>query len=226
MHAAADREARILAAWRNNARAWTAAVREERIASRTRVTNRAVVEAVLASAPRSVLDIGCGEGWLARTLAARGAAVTGIDAVPELVAAARTGGGGEFHVARYAELAAGRLGATFDAAVCNFSLLGDDSVRTLLSAVPALLNPGGVFVVQTLHPRSRAAAGTRGGWRDDAWDGLGPGFTGTAPWYARSLADWLALFSDHGLCIRDVSEPTYSATGEPASVLFRAEPAA
>src|SRR5919199_49831 len=38
---------------------------------------------------RQVLDAGCGEGFLARVLAARGARVTGIDLSPRLVQMAR-----------------------------------------------------------------------------------------------------------------------------------------
>src|ERR1700689_2940465 len=65
-------DAKIVESWRNNAHAWTSAVREQRIDSRALVTDRAIVDAVLARAPRSVLDIGCGEGWLARRLGGRG----------------------------------------------------------------------------------------------------------------------------------------------------------
>ncbi len=39
---------------------------------------------------RVVLDAGCGEGYLARILAARGARVTGIDLSPRLIALARS----------------------------------------------------------------------------------------------------------------------------------------
>src|ERR671936_1815404 len=38
---------------------------------------------------REVLDAGCGEGYLARVLAARGARVTGLDLAPSLIARAR-----------------------------------------------------------------------------------------------------------------------------------------
>src|ERR687886_2839360 len=38
---------------------------------------------------REVLDAGCGEGFLARVLAARGARVTGLDLSPRLIALAR-----------------------------------------------------------------------------------------------------------------------------------------
>lgn len=65
-------DAKIVESWQNNAEAWTAAVRERRIESRTLVTDRAIVDAVLSRSPRHVLDIGCGEGWLGRALADRG----------------------------------------------------------------------------------------------------------------------------------------------------------
>ena len=89
-----DHEARILESWHRNADAWSAAVRERRIESRALATDQAITEAVLGRAPRSVLDIGCGEGWLARALAARGIQVLGIDANPVLTARARAGASG------------------------------------------------------------------------------------------------------------------------------------
>jgi 2-polyprenyl-3-methyl-5-hydroxy-6-metoxy-1,4-benzoquinol methylase len=39
---------------------------------------------------RTVLDAGCGEGFLARVLAGRGARVTGVDLSPRLIGAARS----------------------------------------------------------------------------------------------------------------------------------------
>ena len=61
--------------WTRNAALWIAAVRGGRIPSRARVTNDAIVNAILRHSPRRVLDVGCGEGWLprgsARTAASR-----------------------------------------------------------------------------------------------------------------------------------------------------------
>ena len=84
---------KILHSWNTNASAWTTAVREERIESRNLVTNKAVIDAVLKLSPRTVLDIGCGEGWLARELTRSGVDVVGVDAVPALIEAARRKGG-------------------------------------------------------------------------------------------------------------------------------------
>jgi len=217
---------RILDAWARNAQPWTAAVRARRIPSRVRVTDRAVVDAILERRPATALDLGCGEGWLARALADHGVAVTGVDAVPALVEEARRAGGGTFHVARYDEVAAAGLGRRAEVVVCNFSLLGDRSVESVFRSVPALLAPGGAFFVQTLHPLVACGSGPYAdGWRAGTWAGCGDGFGTPAPWYFRTLAGWLHLFREHGLRLADLREPLDAETGWPASVIFVAEAA-
>ena len=188
-------ELQILDAWEVNAHAWERAVRDRRIESRRLVTDQAIVNAVLSRSPRKVIDLGCGEGWLARTLAGAGVSVVGVDVVPSLVEAAQAQGGGEFHLLSYADVAAGALARRADVVVCNFSLLGEASVDELLAAVPSLLEAGGVLLVQTLHPLACAAAEPyRDGWREGSWDGCGEGFGKPAPWYFRTLGGWLAAF--------------------------------
>jgi len=217
----------ILEAWKQNAAPWTEVVRSGRIASRIRVTDRAIVDAILALQPSTVLDLGCGEGWLARTLAEHGVAVTGVDAVPELIEAARRAGGGEFRVVRYDELGATIPGGGADVVTCNFSLLGEVSVEAVFVAVEKLLAPGGTFVVQTQHPL--AACGDEpytDGWRAGSWSGCGNGFGTPAPWYFRTLGGWLRLFRRHGLRLADLQEPLDPDSGRPASVIFAAEAAA
>jgi len=70
-------DAKIIESWRKNAAPWTNAVREGQIESRRLVTNQAIIDAVISRAPRTALDIGCGEGWLVRALAERGIQTTG-----------------------------------------------------------------------------------------------------------------------------------------------------
>jgi 2-polyprenyl-3-methyl-5-hydroxy-6-metoxy-1,4-benzoquinol methylase len=227
MSPGAPSDANIVESWRHNVDAWTAAVRERRIESRELVTDRAIVDAVLSRSPRSVLDIGCGEGWLTRALAARGMQVLGIDVIPGLIERATAAGGGDFRVACYDEVAAGALDFTADVAVCNFSLLGRESVDTVFAAMPALLQPHGVFIIQTLHPL--VACGERpyqDGWREGSWAGFSADFVDPAPWYFRTLASWLALFRSHGLRLLELREPVHPHTQQPASVIFIAELAA
>jgi len=122
MHPFSD--AKIIDCWHKNARPWTGAVRAKRIESRRQVTDGAVLDAVLGREPRSVLDLGCGEGWLARELAGHAIQVQGIDVVPALIQAAQGAGGGDFRVASYEDLTAGKFHFAVDAVVCNFSLAG------------------------------------------------------------------------------------------------------
>lgn len=224
MKADQARDARIVQSWRTNASSWTVAVRDGRIESRQQVTDAAIVDAVLGRSPRSVLDIGCGEGWLARELAARNIRTTGIDVVPELVEAARRAGGGDFHVASYEELVAGKLEMQADVAVCNFSLLGRESVESLVRTAPSFLGTKGAFIVQTLHPvMSCDDLPYRDGWREGSWTGFGPEFTNPAPWYFRTLESWTKLFTDSGLRLLEMREPVHPESRKPASVIFITE---
>ena len=217
-------EAQILESWHRNVDAWTTAVRERRIESRALATDQAILDAVLERAPHSVLDLGCGEGWLARALAARGIQVLGIDAVPGLIARATAAGGGEFRVATYQQAAAGLLHFSADVALCNFSLLGCESVDTLFAAMPRLLRPHGVFIMQTLHPNVAGAdRPDQDGWREGSWAGFSAEFTDPAPWYFRTLESWEALLRRHRLRLLDRREPLHPRTRQPASVIFIAD---
>ena len=218
-----DTEHHILRSWQRNAEAWSDAVRQGHIESRTLVTNQAVVDAVMAHRPRSVLDLGCGEGWLARALAAQGARVTGVDAVAALVERAQAAGGATYRVSSYQDILDGSLTdqAPFDAVVSNFSLFGQQSVEQIISYVPRLLPPGGRFIVQTLHPLvANGDQPYQDGWRDGSWQGFGPQFSDPAPWYFRTLASWVRLLTDRGLTIEAIEEPVHPHTQQPASVIF------
>jgi SAM-dependent methyltransferase len=212
-------DTKIIDSWHKNTAPWTTAVREGEIESRTLVTNRAIVDAVRSLAPATGIDIGCGEGWLVRAL--DGVAMIGVDVVPGLVDAARQAGGGDFRTMSYEEIAQGRLNLALDVAICNFSLLGEESVAGLFRAAPSFLRPGGAFVVQTMHPVTACGdAPYRDGWREGSWDGFNAGFTDPPPWYFRTLASWIKLYGDHGLQLREVREPLHPRTGKPASLIL------
>jgi len=214
-----DRESRIQRSWRINADAWTRAVREQRIASRRAGTDAAIVNALVASGARRVADLGCGEGWLARALAAHGCDVVGIDASPELITAARGLGGVRFEAIAYADIDARELGR-FDAVVFNFALLGDD-LRAPLAAARSLLADGGHLFVQTVHPWSACGeAPYADGWRVETFDAFGGEFREPMPWYFRTLRGWSDALREAGFAIEAVVEPV--ADGKPLSLLMRA----
>ena len=215
-------DAKILDSWHTNATPWTAAVREQRIESRKLVTDQAVVDAVMSRRPRSVLDIGCGEGWLTRALIERGVQrAVGVDAIPVLIDQARVAGGGEFRVASYEEIAKGALDLTVDVAVANFALIGKDAVDALILTSPTLLRERGALVIQTLHPV--VACGDqpyKDGWRTGSWAGFSSDFSDPAPWYFRTLESWVDLIARSGLRLIEMREPVHPTSQKPASVIF------
>lgn len=212
---------KIVQSWLKNAAPWTTAVRQNQIESRTLVTNRAIVDAVLGRSPRTVLDIGCGEGWLVRTLAESGVKAIGVDVVAALIEDAARAGGGEFRVASYEEIAAGELDVKVDVVVANFSLIGKESVEGVLRRIPDLLAKDGGLVIQTLHPV--VASGElpyEDGWRHGSWAGFSDDFSDPAPWYFRTLENWKSLLRDTGFKLLEMREPIHPGTGKPASVIF------
>ncbi|MDH5391838.1 MAG: methyltransferase domain-containing protein [Gammaproteobacteria bacterium] len=211
----------IIDSWKTNARCWIKAIREDEIESRLLVTNKAIVNAITSRQPATVLDAGCGEGWLVRELEKTGIKALGLDAVPELIAAAQKEAVGRFKCLSYKAITQDRLKESFDVVVCNFSLLGDDSVTHLFAQVPSLLNKGGAFIVQTLHPQVGLADGDyNDGWRQGSWAGFNEHFSQPAPWYCRSLKAWKLLYLNNGMKLLHIDEPIHPKTQKAASIIF------
>ncbi len=214
-------EKRIVESWRDNASPWIAAIESGQIESRKLVTDTAIIDAITARSPKTVLDVGCGEGWLCRALADVGIAVTGIDVTDELVDQTRKTCPGTFYQLAYEELLPTTFSEPFDVVVCNFSLIGKESVGSVFAAVPGLLHPEGCLIIQTLHPlMSSENHNYVDGWREGNWDGFSKDFSNPAPWYFRTVESWFNLFPDHGLQVVDFKEPINSHTGKPASLIL------
>src|SRR6266702_5618814 len=65
--------------WDANASFWVQIIREHRDKYRNELTDPAMLKAIGEPAGLAVLDAGCGEGYLSRILAKKGATVTGVD---------------------------------------------------------------------------------------------------------------------------------------------------
>ena len=214
-----DRE--IIDSWSKNAAPWIVAIQEQQIESRKLITDRAIIDAVVSRKARTVLDLGCGEGWLTRELSARGMDVLGVDAIPALIERASSMSTDRFELATYAEIAAGKLAGKFDVIVANFSLFGNESVVDLFRSIALLLNPQGALIIQTLHPTiSCGDLAYVDGWRSSSWAGFSDDFTDPAPWYFRTLATWIKLYRTNGFSLVEIREPLDPSTGKPASVIF------
>ena len=169
---------KIVASWMKYVDSWVAAVRNGEIDSRGKTTNQTILATVLAYDPKSILDNGCGEGWLVRELANAYINALGVDVVPALIESALDAGIGKFKVMSYEDITYDELLDKYDVVVSNFSLLADESVSEMFRNIPSILTDVGCFIVQTIHPRTACGdEDYKDGWRDGNWNGFSDKFT-------------------------------------------------
>ena len=212
----------IIQAWEENAQEWIRIIDQDAIASRS-ITNPAIVEAILEKKPKTLLDLGCGEGWLCRTLQKSGIQSTGVDAIPALIQRAQEQGGATFQVASYEDFMHGQVELpTFEALVFNFALFQDAETLPLLNSIRPFLQKDGLLFIQTLHPLTilRLGKSYESQWMEDAWKGLPGNFSHSYPWFARTFADWVNLFEVSPFDLKEVKEPLLADGSGPASVIF------
>lgn len=216
-------ESTLLDSWHHNAQSWIEAIRTGAIESRLKVTDQAILLAVLGRQPERVLDLGCGEGWLLRALAERGIEAVGVDGDATLIEAARAAGSSPVHLASYEALVEAKvdIGRDYDLICANFALLHQDIIP-LLAAMNALLAPGGALVIQTLHPWTAAAGDYQDGWREETFTGF-KGQWQPMPWYFRSLSSWHNALDMAGFQLAALQEPQHPQSPVPQSLLLVAE---
>ena len=106
---------------------------------------------LVPSAGRATLELGCGEGRVARDLAARGHRVTAIDAAPTLVDAARAADPrGTYLLADAADLPFDD--ASFDLVVAYNSLMDVQDLPGTVAEAGRVLEPGGRLCACVTHP--------------------------------------------------------------------------
>jgi SAM-dependent methyltransferase len=109
----------------------------------------------LPEPPRRVIDIGCGEGRLARDLTAAGYDVVGVDGSPSLIAAAREADpAGTYLLADAADLPL--PDATFDLAIAFMSAQDIDDLDGAMREAARVLLPGGHLRMAIVHPLNSA----------------------------------------------------------------------
>jgi ubiquinone/menaquinone biosynthesis C-methylase UbiE len=105
---------------------------------------------------QSVCDLACGQGWIARELARRGARVTGIDLAENLLAIAcqhekQTPLAIEY-VHGDAQVALELSDSSFDGCVCVMALMNLPDISAVFQTIHRILKPGGWFVFAITHP--------------------------------------------------------------------------
>ena len=155
-----------------------------------------VVEWLAAQPGERILDLGCGDGVLSAVIAERGAEVVGVDASPEMVAAARARG----IDARVMDGRRLEAGGGYDAVFSNAALHWMKPPEKVVEGVSRALRPGGRFVgefggygnVATIVAALEAALSTRN---------VDPGPFN--PWYFPTDEEYRALLASHGFVVRD-----------------------
>ncbi|WP_114228617.1 MULTISPECIES: bifunctional 2-polyprenyl-6-hydroxyphenol methylase/3-demethylubiquinol 3-O-methyltransferase UbiG [Sphingomonas] len=100
-------------------------------------------------AGKTALDVGCGAGLLCEPLARLGAAVTGIDAAPELIAAARTHAAGQGLEISYVASGVEELGGQYDLVTAMEVIEHVADPAAFLASLAARLAPGGLLILST-----------------------------------------------------------------------------
>ncbi|WP_411031558.1 class I SAM-dependent methyltransferase [Spongiimicrobium sp. 3-5] len=212
----------IIESWEKNAEEWVRVIEENQIQSR-KFTNAAIVETVSKSNANKILDIGCGEGWLTRSITEMGKTAVGIDAIAPLIESARKKGQESFYQLTYEEIINGQEipEGPYDCAVFNFCLYLKDGLIDLLVQTKKTLNENGTIIIQTLHPFFLFHQGLAYGsqWVTDSWKGLPGNFIEGHAWYARTFADWVDAFEKCDVKIIAARE-VINGQGKPISLIF------
>ena len=207
------------------------------------------LERLLALRPgEKVLEVACGNGQLARWMAARQVSVLAIDLSEEMIAIAksrtRTSAKSiEFRVLDASDHGVLReLGTgAFDVVVCNMALMDMPTIDPLADALPNLLNPAGRFVFSVTHPcfnvsdMVRVARESEEGGSAHETRGIeirryltprkvrGIAMFGQPepqPYFERPLSGLLGTFFRRGLLLDALEEPSFSASPEVSQPWF------
>lgn len=137
-----------------------------------------VMQAIRRASPRKIVELGCGNGAFAETLAGMGYEVTAFDASDDghEVASSRRTTARFFQASVYDEDLASRLGGDHDLAVSLEVIEHLYYPRRLFAAAHALLRSGGTLVLSTPYHGylKNLALAVAGGWDKHftvGWDG-------------------------------------------------------
>ena len=150
-------DADSVAGWNAGAKAWDSFIESGGDYYRLEVHGPALLAACEPVGGLEVLDLGCGQGYFSRQLAARGARVAAVDASPELIALALDREVRQPLGIRYRCLSAANISTewpaeAFDLVAACMSLQDMADVSATLRGAAAVLRAGGRFVFSIPHP--------------------------------------------------------------------------
>ena len=178
---------------------------------------------------KSILDAGCGTGYLCRQLMRKGARVTGIDISPEMIKiAAQKAAQHELGMALKVECASElttQKDQYFDAVIANYVLMDLPDMQGAVKNFYRVLKSGGTAIIVLTHPCFPLGLTLEDHepvayqWpfpyfekrevTEDPWKHFKTPFT----WYHRPLSAYWSSFQQAGFQILDFREPYGQLSG-------------
>jgi len=218
-------ENEVIDSWKKNAKEWVKVIDRNKIESR-QYTNKAIEGVLREMSGNNILDMGCGEGWLTRSITEMGKRAVGIDVIETLLVNARKKGPESFFLMSYEDIMIGRRipEGPYDMAIFNFSIYQKDGLVELLNNTRKFLLKNGKIAIQTIHPYFLLNNGMayRSQMISDSWKGLPGNFTEGHQWYARTIEDWISIIAQCGMKIVELRE-IINFDKEPVSLILISE---
>lgn len=225
--------------WNRKARFWDELHGDEGNLFHRRLIEPSILQLLALRNGERVLDVGCGNGALARRLARNGAKVSAVDFSEEMIRLAKERSRGlasdiDYRIVDATDKdALVSLGAAdFDAILCSMTLMDIPVIAPFFEAASELLRSRGRVVFATMHPAFNSNNPVFFGEKEDR-DGVVTTVTGVkihayldlppvkgsgAPgeptphyYYHRPLADLLQAAFDAGFVLDGLLEPAFSA---------------
>lgn len=149
-------EPQISQAWDRFAHEWADGYTEHGDLNRQYVVDPVIFRLIGKAKGFKILDAGCGNGYLSRLLAKKGARVVGVDISNEFIRMAKQKEkelrlGIEYHVGTLCNLSMCHDG-TFDLAVSNLALMDLSDLDKAVGELSRVLKEGGRLVFSIMHP--------------------------------------------------------------------------
>jgi ubiquinone/menaquinone biosynthesis C-methylase UbiE len=211
-----------------NANFWVKIIRGRLDRYRSELTDRAVLDSIGPADGLTILDAGCGEGYLSRILAHEGAETIGVDACADLIKsaqdlAAEAGLPINYNVGTVDSLPL--CDSQCDVVVCNHLVNDLQDIEVPFREFARVTRKGGRLVILMLHPCFYGAHTERSIKHSYPTPGeyfsvrtieqkfnvagiLSP--AAVTMWF-RPLEDYVSKLRESGFCITSLSEPHPSA---------------
>lgn len=222
--------------WQSSASSWIDRMHGPGDFARVHVLDDPMIDRVRMSGAETALDVGCGEGRFCRKMAWAGVRTTGIDPVPEMIAAASAQDGkGRYETGFAEDLPFDD--ASFDLVVSYLTLIDIDDAESAIQEMTRVARPGGRILIANLSSFSTAMA--PGDKRYDPKTGqrlfpMRPYLDPVADWFEwdglrvrnwhRPLSQYMGWFLAQGLTLTHFDEPAPVGTTPQAAAHYRTNP--